>query len=219
MKSECWLKGGSNEGGGPKRSGDGGDSNTNAGGTLKSGAAAVAEEPDIKAWAAVEEVFMAGDPLTNFSEAELYDSGALCHMSPFCNKFLTYQKIAPQLIVAADKRVFYAVGVGDLVIQVPHGKSSTPIILKEALYAPDIAVTIVAVNRIMKAGFSVTFEGDLCSIKKEGRTIGTIPASVSSLYKVDHVASAVMLTVKRVTLPMLHRCLGHVSVDNIHLLL
>jgi hypothetical protein len=60
---------------------------------------------------------------------KLYDSGASWHMSPFCEQFLTYQPIKPHPIIGADKSVFYAVGTGDLRIEVPNGESSTPIIL------------------------------------------------------------------------------------------
>jgi hypothetical protein len=104
------------------------------------------EHKDIEVWVAKEEAATAIQSTTQVYEAELYDLGALHHMSPFHAKFTMYPKIAPRPIVAADKRVFYVVGVGDLAIQVPHGKSSTPIILKETLHTPDIPVTIVSVN-------------------------------------------------------------------------
>ena len=41
---------------------------------------------------------------------ELYDSGALRHMSPFHQRFLNYKPIEPRAISAANKCVFYAVG-------------------------------------------------------------------------------------------------------------
>ena len=123
--------------------------------------------------------------------AKLYDSGVSHHMSPFRAKFMMYHEIALWPIVAADKRVFYVVGVGDLAIQVPHRKSSMPIILKETLHAPDILVTIVSVNQITKAEYTVSFKANLCKITRGDRIIGTIPISVNRLYKVDHAGSAV----------------------------
>jgi hypothetical protein len=95
---------------------------------------------------------------------ELYDSGASQHMSPFRERFLTYQPIKPRPIVGADKSVFYAVGTGDLRIEVPHGESSTPIILRDVFHAPNIALTVVSIDRICKARNSVTFKGDNCTI-------------------------------------------------------
>jgi hypothetical protein len=102
VKSECWAKGGGQEGQGPKRKGHG-----------KEGAAAAAD-PQLEAWAALEEViededgqdFVAaagGARANNGVETELYDSGASCHMSPFRDHFVSYRSIPPRPITAADK--------------------------------------------------------------------------------------------------------------------
>jgi hypothetical protein len=78
--------------------------------------------------------------------AELYNSGASCHMSPFGKQFTNYKTIPLHLITTADKRVFYAVGMGDLKIEVPNGEFFTPIILKDILHASDMGITIVSVS-------------------------------------------------------------------------
>jgi hypothetical protein len=78
MKSDCWAKGGGKEGQGPKKKAQ--DS---------AAAADKQQQPDIEAWAAVEEVLDEEDSnQISFAckprvEGELYDSGASCHMSPF----------------------------------------------------------------------------------------------------------------------------------------
>jgi hypothetical protein len=95
---------------------------------------------------------------------ELYDSGASRHMSPFQDHFVSYHAISPRMIVAADKQTFYAVGTGDLKIEVPNGKSLTPIMLRDILHAPDMGITIVSISRIAKAGYAVTFKDNACQI-------------------------------------------------------
>jgi hypothetical protein len=46
----------------------------------------------------------AGDARTiEGAESKLYDSGALCHMSLYCHKFVTYRDIEPRAIATADK--------------------------------------------------------------------------------------------------------------------
>jgi hypothetical protein len=66
------------------------------------------------------------------AEAELYDSGALRHISPFRHCFMTYQSITPRPISVADNQVFYTIGTGMLQIEVPNGPSApTPILLRE----------------------------------------------------------------------------------------
>jgi hypothetical protein len=122
-KAECWGKGGGQEGQWPQR-----------GGASANNATTAAETNDIEAWAAIEELpdysaAAASVPRNAPIDAELYDSGASTHMSPFRAKFTTYREIPPRAIIAADKRMFYAIGIGDLRVEVPHGESSTSVIL------------------------------------------------------------------------------------------
>jgi hypothetical protein len=182
LKANCWAKGGGKEGQGPRSKDKGKDS------------AAAAEDKDVEAWTLVDEEPAEEDDtmwiVVEEAEAdeddseiaaaagsspawlgrvhdtatELYDSRASRHMSPFREWFLTYQPIKPHPIIGADKSMFYAVGTRDLRIEVPHGESSTPIILRDTLHAPNIALTVVSIDRICKAGNSVTFKGDNCTI-------------------------------------------------------
>lgn len=121
MKSDCWAKGGK-EGQGPKKK---------AGGSKDSGAKAEAaagtkqakyKNADIEAWAAITEdeeveefpqvpVLTVGEDAS--VEAELYDSGASRHMSPYRERFVTYRDIPARPITTANNRVFYAVDAGD----------------------------------------------------------------------------------------------------------
>ena len=219
IKAECWAKGGGKEGQGPKRKG-----------RAQEGAAAAetaADESQLEAWAAIEDVCEGGDEhvaaagstqANDGVQTELYDSGASRHMSPFRDRFVTYRSIPPRAITAADKRVFYAVGAGDLRVEVPNGESSTTVLLRDALHAPDMGLTVVSISRIASAGYSVSFEGKSCKIKnKAGVTIGDIPASATGLYKVEH-AYAASASLERVDLPTLHRRLGHISAFSIRFL-
>ena len=109
MKSDCWAKGGGKEGQGPKKK------------AQKSATTAdKQQQPDIEAWAAVEEV-LEEDSQSIFMckpriEGELYDSGASCHMSPFRHNFISYRPIPLCPIMAADKWQFFTNGIGDLQI-------------------------------------------------------------------------------------------------------
>src|SRR6267142_5367897 len=117
---------------------------------------------------------------------------------------------------AADKQVFYTVGTGDLRIEVPNGESSTPIILKDVLHAPDMGVAIVTINRITKARYTVLFNHECCWIcDKNNRHVGNILVSIMGLYKVERMY-AVVTKVKCIDLAMLHRCLAHIALDAIH---
>jgi len=115
-----------------------------------------------------------------------------------------------------DKQVFYAVATGDLRIEVPNGESSTPIILKDVLHALDMGVTIVAINCITKARYTVLFNHECCRIcDKNNRHVGNIPVSITGLYKVECVYAAAT-KVECIDLVTLHRCLTHITPDAIH---
>ena len=150
-------------------------------------------------------------------EIELYDSGASRHMSPFIHRFSNYCSISPRPITATNKHIFYAIGTGDLQIDVPNRQSTTPVTLHDTLHTPDMALTIVSISQIVNSGCSVSFKKKSCKIKnKSGKVVGDIPASSNGLFKVEHSFMAASTnTVEQVNIHMLHRCLGHISADAI----
>jgi hypothetical protein len=218
-KLDCWAKGRGKEGQGPKQGkGTKEDATpaeekeeTEAWATIKD-----VPEPTDKAWfnaaaAAVGSTPMQVAQAHSDTATKLYNSGASHHMSPFRDRFKSYREIPPHAIAAADKRVFHAIGTGDLEIEVPNGKSSTSILLKDVLHAPKMGTTIVSVNRIAKAGYAVTFKDNTCQIRnKSNKVIGMIPASQNGLYKVERVCAAATPE-EHIDLVMLHQCLAHIG--------
>ena len=71
-------------------------------------------------------------------------------------------------ITAANNHSFYAVSMGDLEIDVPNGALLTKVLLCNALYAPDLGLTVVSISCIVKAGCTVEFEDGMCKIKRDG---------------------------------------------------
>ena len=112
-KSECWAKGGGNEGGGPKKPQDKDKSNNGKDATNTARAESSSED---ESWAVIVEAddapsegephdmqsaLIASSALTR-SESELYDSGASRHMSPFQHRFTNLHSIPPRPITAAN---------------------------------------------------------------------------------------------------------------------
>jgi hypothetical protein len=141
-------------------------------------------------------------------------------MSPSCERFIIYQHIEPIPIKAANKGMFYAIGTGDLWVEVPDGESSTSITLKDVLYTPNLSNTVISINWISLASYSITFEDSKCIIKDKrwNMVIGIIPMSPNRLYKVKHAYTAVIAP-EHVSLAMLHRRLAHISPHAIHALI
>ena len=84
----------------------------------------------------------------------------------------------------ADGQMLNAIGMGDLQLKLPNGSGKTTTIFKDAIHAPEMAFTLISISRLDKAGFSVTFNKGMCTIRNpKSKTIATIPNS-DSLYKV-----------------------------------
>ncbi|KAF9230541.1 hypothetical protein BU15DRAFT_6869, partial [Melanogaster broomeanus] len=64
----------------------------------------------------------------------------------------------PKPISVADGRTLNAIGRGDIVIELPNGKECTSITLRDVLYVPDIAFTLISTTRILKAGMRIVMD-------------------------------------------------------------
>jgi hypothetical protein len=133
-------------------------------------------------------------------------------MSPSHERFITYQRIEPIPIKAANKGVFYAIGTGDLRVEVPNGESSTSITLKDVLYTPNLSNTVISINQISMASYSVTFKDSKCIIKDKrwNMVISVILVSPNGLYKVKH-AYAAIIALECISLVTLHCQLAHIG--------
>ena len=224
-RAKCWVKGGGNEEGGPKRRKPKDDDKSNV-------ATSSEKMPDIETWPVIEEMEIDGvvPSVPNVAaqgsadmQSELFDLGASRHMSPFHKSFVTFQPIEAHPITTANNKVFHAIGMGDLQIHVPNGTTLSQILLKDTLYAPDLCLTVVSIGHIVKAGYTVQFAESSCDIKRgeNGPIIGCISASANGLFKVDHAFTATdeSALAKPIDILMLHRRLGHISVNAIRTLI
>ena len=80
----------------------------------------------------------------------IVDSGTSRHFSPERSKFLNYEEFSnSEPIRAVDGRTFSALGKGDLKIYLPNGSQKpTLITLKNVLYSPNMAFTLISVSCI-----------------------------------------------------------------------
>ncbi|KIM52708.1 hypothetical protein SCLCIDRAFT_140592, partial [Scleroderma citrinum Foug A] len=88
---------------------------------------------------------------------ELYDSGSTRHISPYRDQFETLSPIPPKSLAAANKQSFEAVGVGEMVVEVPNSLEVSKLRLTEVLYSPEVGYTLVSIGRLDQLGYAVTF--------------------------------------------------------------
>ena len=97
-------------------------------------------------------------------------------MSPNRELFSEFRIIALKRVKVADKTIFMVTRIGCMKIDIPNGRNSTTIMLKDMLYCPDLGYTLVSLAKCDTTGFTVTLKDKSCCIKdtKESQ-IGQIP--------------------------------------------
>jgi hypothetical protein len=183
-KTDCWRPGGGKEGQGPRQW------HKRGGCTQKQAANAAkeAEENDNYAFMMSD---LAGIAKTLNVPADrqgaIVDSGASAHFCPDRSKFKNFVDISPQEVYTVNGSVLSVTGCGDMTIDLPLGTKRTMVTLKDALYAPTMAFTLISTNRIASAGLAVLFEGKMCKILSKGPKCEVIAEilQVQGLYTIE----------------------------------
>jgi hypothetical protein len=112
----------------------------------------------------------------------------------------------------ADGTTISGLGQGDIKVDLPLGNKYTTVTLKNTLYTPKMALTLISVHQITAVGFSVQFENNACKILSPApkQKIITSIAQVNGLYAIPTQAEE-SAHVAKLTINELHRALGHVA--------
>jgi hypothetical protein len=209
-KPDCWEPGGGKEGQSPFQK------------SAKKGESAnVAQEDDkeVFAFTCTSDHADIADKLNipPSKRGGVIDSGASRHFCYDRSKFISFTPIPDLPITTADGRTFKAIGTGDVRIDLPNGAGRTSFVLKDAVYAPQMAFTLISIGCLTRAGLSVNFVGNICKIGyPNGRVVGTVPYS-AGLYRLvaaiagEPTTEQANVAVTRMSLYEAHRKLGHVS--------
>ena len=104
-------------------------------------------------------------------DIELYDSGASRHITGYRHRLSKFVEIEAKPITAADKRTFNATGRGNMYVDVPNGKGTSKVLLRDVLYSPSMNITLVSIGGITSSGSSVLFHGNVCRIFDQSKTL------------------------------------------------
>jgi hypothetical protein len=97
------------------------------------------------------------------------DSGVSCNYCPDHSKFTNYKEVQ-QKIMTADGGLLSAVGMGDLHIELPNGSEKIKTVFRNTVHTPGMAFTLISISKLDKAGFLVTFNKGMCTIKTTSPT-------------------------------------------------
>ena len=147
----------------------------------------------------------------------IIDSGASRHFCPDRSKFMNYKPIDnSHPINTADGRTFEAIGMGDVKIDLPNGSKRNTVILKDVVYTPELAFTLISVTRLDVAKCGVLFKNNMCTISyPDGKTMGTLPLS-NGLYrlvaaKITHVGDHANVASVKISINEAHRKFGDIA--------
>ena len=90
------------------------------------------------------------------------------HMSLNREQFSEFRMIAQKGVKVVDKTIFMVTGIGHMKINIPNGRDSTTVMLKDVLYYPDLGYTLVSLAKCNATGFTVTLKDKSCCIKQIG---------------------------------------------------
>jgi len=206
MKDNCWRKGGGKEGQGPHQK-----KNESASAT------AATDDYTFLTSTLSDSATVAAVPIEK--HGAIVDSGASSHFCPDRNRFTVFTPIPLKPVKIANGQSIFATGKGDMVIELPKGNERSNITLKDTLYVPDIALTLISTTHIVKAGFAINMEEDWCKIrspKPAHKLVARIP-EVNGLYRIvgtECAATATTATSPKttcLTLMQLHECMGHIA--------
>ena len=152
----------------------------------------------------------------------ILDSGASHHMSPHLSSFGSLSPISPISVMSASAVPMSVEGVGS--VTTPH------IVLSDVYYIPKLALNLVSVSQLCKAGNWVFFSDSVCVIQDQHtqRVIGT-GRRLGELYVLENLkvsvvaASSIDLSSFRLSplssqFYLWHSRLGHVSVSRLRFL-
>ena len=129
----------------------------------------------------------------NSGVTQILNTGASTHMTPHKNLLADYKKFPkPRKVHVADKGTFEALGSGMLVMPIKiHGRDVN-VMLKDMLYAPDIAFTLISIGKCDDAGYQTVFAQQKCIVKdSNGKTLFEAP-KFHGLYRLDHEPAQAM---------------------------
>ena len=213
-KPDCYSKGGGKEGQGPwQKKSKKGEKKTN-----ETAAVAKTEDQELFAFTCTSDYVTIADAigLPKDKLGACIDSGASSHYCPDRTRFQNFRPLEDRNITTADGRSLKAVGIGDVRIELPNGSKRTPALLKNAVFAPDMAFTLISVSRLDEADCSVNFRKGMCTIRNpKGQTMATIPRA-NGLYRLvnpnkGNPSEHANVAAGKMSISEAHRKLGHIS--------
>ena len=215
-KEDCWALGGGKEGQGPNQQKQGSKWKMKEESTAKT---------------TTEEVFAFTCTSTFIGIADslkippskcgvIVDSGMSSQICPDKLKFINLRPLEGQNIHTTNDRVILACGIGDVSIELSNSSGKTKCVLKDTIYVPEMALTLISVAHLDLLNCSTTFMGGQHIIwNPKGAVMATLPLS-NGLYHLATKSSTspsahANIASAKMTIQEAHLKFGHIAHDAI----
>ena len=116
-----------------------------------------------------------------------FDTGSSSHMTSQKELLKNYLKISsPRKIWVTDRGTSMSLGVSLMILTTNINGKLVDINLKNTLYVPDIAFTLISIGRCNDASFHAEFTYKKCVIKFSAGKILLQAPKLHGLYRIDH---------------------------------
>ena len=216
----CWAKGGGKEGQGPKQKKR--KQSKKKKGKYKANAADEAsssEDEENGNTIAFINIDCAALIKDGSGSTVIIDTGASSHMTPHKNLLKDYQCFPkPRTIRAANKASFNAFGTGTLFLTTNIKGKPVEIMLKNTLYAPETAFTLISIGKCDDARYHTEFGDQKCTIKSSAGKVLLQAPKLYGLYRLDHLITD-RSSYQSLSAMEVHKKLGHISQKSLRYLL
>lgn len=144
----------------------------------------------------------------------ILDSGATSHMCRNKEFFNTLTESRQQILLASGESIF-AEGVGEIKLQT----TTTSLTLRNVWYVPQLHSNFLSINKIIKAGYSVTFAGSKAMMmSKDHQNVLTADLKEEIFIanvKVNNMVQSVNGAIDRDMVMKWHQRFGHMNVQDL----
>ena len=120
--------------------------------------------------------------LPSSKQGAIIDSGALLHFCPDKPKFINFKPLKGKIICTANDSVLYIHGIEKVAIELPNSSGKMKCILKETIYSPEMAFTLISAFCLDKAGCLTIFAKSQYTIKNPNGKVMPTLTLLSDLY-------------------------------------
>ena len=144
-------------------------------------------------------------------QVELYNSGMMCHISPYCKHFENLIDIPNKSFTTTNHQKFVMTRVSDMIVELLNGYDISHLCLTEVLFLLDVRYTLVSIGHLDKLGLSIMFAEGFYNIRGSDRkTIGQISHTSKGLYHIVHKHETANAAEETIMVMELHHQYGHI---------